>query len=800
MMNSDMIVYKEDAGLLRSKRMFITGKPVLAHTEQVLPVVLMITSYPPRQCGIATYSQDLVKALHHQFGQSFRLNIVALENKAEKHLYPEEVKYTLNTDVQDSFLQLQYTINNDPAIELVVLQHEFGLYASGEYALRLFLQGLNKPVLIVFHTVLPKPADAVKKTVQELGAFAAAVIVMTQTSKNILQNEYGLEDAKLTVIPHGTHLVTHEDKNVLKKRYGLSGKKVLSTFGLLSSGKSIETTLEALPAIIKEYPDVLFLIIGKTHPSVIKQEGEQYREKLEEKITALQLGPHVQFINRFLPLPELLEYLQLTDIYLFTSRDPNQAVSGTFAYAISCGCPVISTPIPHAREVLQQDDSLIFDFENPVQLAAAVNGLLGDEERREKTGTDGLHRMAFTAWENGAIAHALLFEQIAGGKITLQYTIPEINLAHIKKLTTSFGMIQFSVINQPDISSGYTLDDNARALIAMCQHFDLTGDSADLPYIKTYFRFIKYCLQPEGHFLNYVREERLFTDQNNTVNLADANGRAVWALGYLLSLERILPLQLIAEANAILTAALPGAERIHSTRAMAFVIKGLYYRNKERKQADDIALIRGLADRLVQMYRHESNAEWQWYESYLTYANSIIPEAMLCAWLITGEALYKEVAETTFDFLLSKIFDDRRIRVISNRSWLYQGTEEVPVPAGGEQPIDVAYTIIALSKFAEVCKDKDYKQKMTMAFSWFLGNNHLHQVIYNPCTGGCYDGLEENNVNLNQGAESTVSYLMARLTMEKAFHKTARVLPAATVFTKADNTGILSKHTNDVTF
>lgn len=654
--------------------------------------------------------------------------------------------------------------------------------------------------MIVFHTVLPSPGEAMKKIMRELSALAAAVIVMTQTSKNILCDEYAIDETKLTVIPHGTHLVTHEDKNALKNKYGLSGRQVLSTFGLLSSGKSIETTLEALPAIVKQYPDVLFLIIGKTHPSVVKQEGEQYRDLLKNKIATLNLESHVQFINAFLPLPELLEYLQLTDIYLFTSRDPNQAVSGTFAYAISCGCPVISTPIPHAREVLQQDESLIVDFENPVQLAAAVNSLLGDEKRRAKTGSDGLHRMASTAWENTAIAHALLFEQLTGGKIQLQYTIPPVSLSHFKKLTTPFGMIQFSIINQPDISSGYTLDDNARALIAICQHFELTGDSTDLSYIKIYFRFIRHCLQPEGHFLNYVKEERSFTDQNHSVNLADANGRAIWALGYLVSLERILPLQLIAEAESMLSASLPSAEKIHSTRAMAFVIKGLYYRNKGKKQAGDIAVIRGLANRLVQMYRHESSEEWQWYESYLTYANSIVPEAMLCAWLSTGEEVYKAVAKTTFDFLLSKIFDGQRINVISNRSWLHQGEAIQKLLPGGEQPIDVAYTIIALNKFADVFKDKQYKQKMLLAFNWFLGSNHLHQVIYNPCTGGCYDGLEENNVNLNQGAESTVSYLMARLTIEKAFHKTGRLVPAATVFTKADNTSVLAKHMNDVTF
>lgn len=777
------------------------GHPAMAHSESATPTVLMITSYPPRQCGIATYSQDLMKSLYQQFRHSFRLKIAALETSATNHLYPEEVLYTLQTDLPDSYVQLQHRINNDPFIQLVVLQHEFGLYAGSAHLLHTFLQGLHKPFLIAFHTVLPQPDERMKNNVQELSNLAAAVIVMTQTSKAILQREYTIDPAKIAVIAHGTHLVQHEDKTVLKIKYGLYGKKVLSTFGLLSSGKNIETTLDALPAIIAADPSVLFLIIGKTHPSVVAQEGEQYRHMLEEKIEALQLGSHVQFINRFLPLPELLEYLQLTDIYLFTSRDPNQAVSGTFAYAISCGCPVISTPIPHAREVLQQDERLIVDFQHAGQLAVAVTGLLEDEERREKTGTDGLHRMAFTAWENSAIAHALLFDQFTNGQLTLQYNMPAIRLDHIKKMTTRFGIIQFAQINQPDLRSGYTLDDNARAMIALCQHFEHTGAISDLPLIKTYFRFIKYCQQNDGQFLNYVAEDGSFTEQNEMVNLADANGRAIWALGYLLSLENILPLQLIAEANNVFTHALPGTERIHSTRAMAFVIKGLYYRSKGKTQKEDSELVRGLADRLVQMYRHEQHKDWQWFESYLTYANSILPEALLCAWMHTGEARYQEVALTTFDFLLAKIFDTNSIRVISNRRWLFRDEENTPVLAGGEQPIDVAYTIIALSKFAGTYKDKDYKQKMNLAFSWFLGNNHLHQIIYNPCTGGCYDGLEEHNVNLNQGAESTVSYLMARLAMEKTTYKKNKpVQQHGTVFANAAHTRLPAVYTNDIIF
>ncbi|MCC7303104.1 MAG: glycosyltransferase [Bacteroidia bacterium] len=737
--------------------------------DHALPEILFITSYPPRECGIATFSQDLIKALNNKFDHSFTIRICPLESESEKHNYTDETKYILNTDHPGAFGKLAKIINDDAAIRLVMIQHEFGFFEKKEDNFQRFLNAISKPVVISFHTVLPHPHASLREKVQQIADASETLIVMTKSSKKILINDYGVENEKISVIPHGTHLVPHSDKKLLKEKYKLSGKKVLSTFGLLSSGKSIETTLEALPAIIKKDSDVLFLIIGKTHPSVIKHEGEKYRRELETKVADLQMQQHVQFVNYFLPLPDLLEYLQLTDIYLFTSKDPNQAVSGTFSYAISCGCPVISTPIPHAREVLRNDAGIIVDFENPKQLRDAVIRLLNDELRRKNISSNGLHRIASTAWENAAIAHAYLFAKTGNDKILLHYNLPAINLDHIKKLTTDFGMVQFSKINKPDIDSGYTLDDNARALIAMSQLFELTMDKKVVKDIYTYFNFIKHCLQPEGHFLNYVNEQRLFTEQNNSTNLADANGRAIWALGYLVSLRDLLPKELTEEAESILEIALLNVNKIHATRAMAFAIKGLYYRNTKCKSAQNVLLIKELANRLVQMYRHEADHEWQWFESYLTYANSILPEAMLCAWLATSEPIYKEIANSSFDFLLSKTFRNNSIRVISNKTWLHKSEDRVLIDTGGEQPIDVAYSVIALSKFYDVVKNKYYLVKMKTAFDWFLGNNHLHQVIYNPCTGGCYDGLEENYVNLNQGAESTLSYLMARLTIEKYF-------------------------------
>jgi glycosyltransferase involved in cell wall biosynthesis len=676
--------------------------------------------------------------------------------------YSTPPKFILNTDKLNSFANTSYNINKDTNIKLVVMQHEFGFFASKELEFESMFERITKPIVFVFHTVLPKPDEGLKLKVQTMSNIASAVIVMTQDAATILMEEYNIAHYKITVIPHGTHLVPPLDRNKLKRNYRLTGRKVLSTFGLLGSSKSIETSLDALPAIIKLHPEVLFLILGKTHPSIVKHEGEKYRSMLEEKVKTLHLQDNVRFVNEYLQLNVLLEYLQLSDIYLFTSNDPMQAVSGTFSYAVSSGCPVVSTPIPHAREVLKDNNGIIIDFGNSNQLTEAVLLLLDDEKLREKISSNSFHKMSSTAWQNSAIAHALLFKKLTENSLSLNYKIPSINIQHVKKMTSEIGMLQFCKISIPDIHSGYTLDDNARALITICQHYELFQDKLDLSLISTYLKFIHSCQLQNGKFLNYVNEKKHFTEQNFSENLEDSNGRAIWALGYLISLRSILPLNLSYEAENILEKASPNFEKIHSTRAMAFIIKGLYYQNKNENKY----IIHTLADRMVQMYRHEKKSEWYWFESYLTYGNSLLPEALLCAYQITDHEEYKIIAKESFDFLLSKIFVKGSIKVITNNGWHIRGGINKS-NVGGEQPIDVAYTIVALEHFYVEFKKEDYKHKAMQAFNWFLGDNHLQQIVYNPCTGGCYDGVEAHNVNLNQGAESTLSYLMSRLTMEK---------------------------------
>ncbi len=728
--------------------------------------ILMITSFPPRKCGIATYSQDLIKAIEDKYDDSFTIKVCALSKNDSNLDYPHEVKYFLKSWLKEDYKRLAFKINADDDIKIIYLQHEFGLYGGemGNYIID-FLEWIEKLVITTFHTVLAKPNEERKIVVQKITDLSSQVIVMTNLSANILKKEYFISDEKIKMIPHGTHLIKPLPLS-LKENIPFKGRIVISTFGLLSEGKGIETALQALPKIIAKFPNVLYLIIGKTHPEIIKNEGEKYRILLHEKVKEYKIENNVLFINNYLSLDVLLEYLHRTDLYFFTSKDPQQAVSGTLVYALAAACPVISTPIPHSLELLD-GAGIKFDFGNAEQLADAAILILSNPKMMVEMQLNALHKISPTAWQNAAIAHIdIAKNQLSSPHFQLNYKIPEINLKHINRLTTDFGMIQFAKISDPDLSSGYTLDDNARALIAVARHFELTGKFSDLPLINTYLKFIIFCQQEDGSFLNYVNTDKHFFDKNKDENLEDANGRAIWALGEFLSLNHILDFNLQLEVETSFQKAILTIHSLQSPRAIAFSIKGLSYYYQFKNEKSILKLITKLADNLVSKYRGVSNKDWQWFEEYLTYANALLPHAMLLAGECTKSELFKEIAHKTFNFLLNIIFKDDKISAISNQSWHHKGKNN---NIYGEQPIEIAYTILALENFYKENNNKIYLQKIKIAFNWFLGENHLNQIIYNPSTGGCYDGLEELQVNLNQGAESTVSYLLSRLVVEKYF-------------------------------
>jgi glycosyltransferase involved in cell wall biosynthesis len=683
--------------------------------------ILIITSYPPRKCGIATYSQDLIQSIEDKYTEDFSIRVCALLNKDDQMEYPHQVKYFLKTWVREDYSSLAQTINLDQDIKAIYLQHEFGLYGGelGNYLIDL-LEKLKTPVITTFHTVLSDPSEERRGTVQQIAKHSASLVLMTKLSANILTSDYQIEEDKITVIPHGTHLIKPQ-KPVKSQDVPFPDKTILSTFGLISEGKSIETALEALPRIVKQFPNVLYLVIGKTHPEVLEREGETYRNFLADKVKALKVEKHVLFINKYLSLKILLEYLQRTDIYLFTSKDPQQAVSGTLAYAMSAGCPVVSTPIPHSLE-LMEGAGIHFDFKNSEQLANAVITMLSDPGLMEEMWMNGLHNIRPTTWANAAISHVEIARNLLGPEnFKSEYKYPVVSLDHMKRMTTDFGMIQFAKVSEPDHTSGYTIDDNARALIAMTKNFEQTGDFEDLHLINIYLEFILFCQQEDGSFLNYVTIDRQFFEKNREENLEDANGRAIWALGEFLSSQHIISFHLQAEVETSFQESFPVIIKLQSPRAIAFCIKGLYCYYQYKQEPEILEMITQLADNLVSKYRGVSNENWQWYEPYLTYANAVLPEAMLLAGICTNSALFKTTARKTFDFLLSITHKEGQISMISNIGRHGEGQEKRPF---GEQPIEYAYTILALDCFYEEDGEKYHLAQLRASFNCFLGDNH----------------------------------------------------------------------------
>ena len=733
--------------------------------------MLIVSSYPPRECGLATFSNDIVNSVKKVFGDTLPIEVCALQNSKQQFEYGPEVKYIISSSSIEDYRLIAEKINERNDIGLVCIQHEFGLHGGeyGDYFLA-FLLALNKPIITVFHTVLPEPDEKRKKVVQAIVDLSNRIVVLTNKSKQILTRQYGCQESKINMIPHGTHTVLWEQKELLKDKYHYSDKIVMSTFGLISENKNIETILYALPGIVIKHPEVIYMVIGKTHPEIIKREGEKYRNKLIDIVQELQLENNVLFINEYLELKQLLEYLTLSDIYLFSSKDPNQAVSGTFAYALSCGCAVISTPIPHAMEALEDGNGILLKaFDNPQEFQKAIQELIENKEKRVAMGKNAYSLSHSTIWENVAIKYGLLFGELTNREEDLKFNLPPIKLEHIKELTTDYGMLQFSKFSEPDPESGYTLDDNARALINIVMYYSHYHDEEVLKLADIYLNFIEEIQREDGFFDNYKNFDRQLTSQNSEVNLEDANGRALWSLGYVISHKEILPLDLVLRAENCWKKVSKRIYEINSPRAIAYTLKGLYYYYSVHPEETVRVYIVQLADKLLELYNINSEEYWCWYEDYMTYVNNVLPEAMMYSYLAIGEPKYLKIATITLDFLLSHYFMKGQLKVISNRGWFKKENERVFY---GEQPIEVSTTIITLDLFYQVTGNVKYKEQLEVAFNWFLGNNHLKQIMYNPENGASYDGLEDTIININQGAESTLCFFKTLLIMKKYSEKT----------------------------
>jgi glycosyltransferase involved in cell wall biosynthesis len=727
--------------------------------------VAFLSNYPPRECGIATFTQDLITVLNKKFNPKMKSRVIALNDEEDFYNYNNKVIMQLNKDDVADYISIAKRVNHSKSIRIVCIQHEFGLFGGpyGSYIIP-FLETVEKPVVVTFHSVLPNPDEMRRKVVRFIAAKSAALIVMANIAVDILNKDYGIDRNKVHVVPHGIPDAPYAPSEEFKKRLKLENKIVLSTFGLLSKGKGIEYMIKALPKLIKKYPNILYLVIGETHPVVREREGEKYRKKLIAIVERLGLTKNVKFYNKYVALPEIIQYLLASDIYICTNLEKNQIVSGTLSYALGCGKAIVSTPSIYAEEVLNGRGVLAKNFKDPQSYAQAVDKILSDPKFRSEIEKNAYYFGRTMAWSNVASNYLNIFNKLVRLREETTEKFPSIKLNHLETLTDNFGCIQFSELAIPDKKSGYTTDDNARALIAATLYHEIFKSKQSLDLIRIYIHFLKIAQRKDGHFKNNFKNKNSKLDKNEE----DAYGRSIWALGYFMNKSE--DESIIKIAKKIFAKAYKFMDKLESPRSKAFSIKGLYYYNLKFPSQKNISKIKKLADNLVDCYHNESSKDWQWFEPSLTYANSKLPESLFIAYNATKNKKYLKIAEKSLNFLTNLVFIDNQLSPIGQRGWCKRNGIRAFFD---QQPVDAACMVQSYLTAYSITGKEDYYKKAILAFNWFLGKNHLKQMIYDPVTGGCYDGLGENSLNLNRGAESTISYLIARLMLEEAKRKKA---------------------------
>jgi glycosyltransferase involved in cell wall biosynthesis len=722
--------------------------------------ILFMGTYPPRECGIATFTKDLVTAVDRRLSRMINTGIIAINrNGVNIYNYPKKVQYEISdTDLND-YIEVAEQINARPDVKLICIQHEFGIFGGdwGDHLL-MFLEKIKKPIVVTFHSVLPNPDDKLYRVVREIGKKVEEIIVMTQAGVEILRNSYGLEN-QIQVVPHGIPTTTFEDQSKSKARIGVpQDRKVICTFGMVGPGKGYEDVIEALPEIVKEFPDVLYIIVGETHPNVRKESGEAYRNKLTERVVELGLENNVKFYNKYVTIDEIILYVKAADVYVCPPQNPNQITSGTLVYAMGCGRAIVSTPFLHAKDIVTEKKGFLAEFNNPSSFAEPILKILRDPEMKKSMESHAYHETREMTWPNVAFKYCGIFDRHVHIESEEAKMLPKINTTHLSRLTDGFGVIQFSNQWIPDVSSGYTLDDNARALLVCVKHFEKFREYKQLNMIRTYLNYFKHVQDVDGRLYNFVNKDKA-VDKNSWGE--DAQGRAIWALGYLIDAPHI-PVDFKREAHEIFVKAIGAVENVKSPRAVAFIIQGLYHYDKEMKHEETKRRMTKFADHLVDLYEHSYHESWKWFEKYLTYGNSKLSEALFYAYAATGKQEYLDIANESLKFLIEKTFENGVFVPIGQNGWYERGGERQYYD---QQPIEAAYMVDTLIAAYKITDDDEYRKRAFQAFKWFTGENTLKQVVYNENTGGCHDGLGERTINLNQGAESTIAYLLARLNM-----------------------------------
>ncbi len=720
--------------------------------------ICFLSNFPPKECGIATFTQDLVTSMNKKFNPKVKSRVIALNEESNIYNYDSRVTMEMNKDYLEDYINIAKKINRSDKIKIVCIQHEFGIF-GGEYGSYIipFLETIEKPVVVTFHSVLPQPDNLRKNVVKFICDKCAATIVMAESAIDILNKYYGVPKNKIHVIRHGIPDTPLRDSEPYKKKLRLDNKIVLSTFGLLSRGKGIEYMIESLPHLVEKYPNILYVIIGETHPVVRKREGEEYRNYLIDLVKKLKLQNNVKFYNKYLSLEEIIEYLLATDVYIVTNLEKNQIVSGTLSYAMGCGKAIVSTPNLYALEVLGEGRGFIAKLQDPKSYAECVDKILSNPELKKSVEQSAYAYARSMIWSNVASSYLHLFNKVVKLREETTEKYPKIKLNHLKTLTDNVGCIQFSKLSIPDPYSGYTVDDNSRALIVATIHNKLYNSEISKELSETYLKFLEKVQDNTGEFndIEYESKNQIRTSE-------DAIGRALWSLGHLINNSN--DQELVKSAKKIFNKAYPLIRENSSPRAKSFSIIGLYHYYQKYQDEEILNKVKEIVNTLIESYKEEATEEWNWFEEYLTYSNSKIPEAIFLAYNLTKNPEYLEIAEKSLKFLTNLVFVKDILYPIGQNGWYNRNGIR---SFFDQQPIDASSMVQTYLTAYAVTKKEDYYHNAILAFNWFLGKNHLKQMIYNDVTGGCHDGLSKSSINLNQGAESTIEYLISRLMLEE---------------------------------
>lgn len=746
--------------------------------------VAFIGNHLPRQCGIATFTTDLSDAFIEQFPEMQSM-VLAMNDTVEGYTYCDKVRYEIR---ESNLFDYERAANflNQHAVDAISLQHEFGIFGGqwGKYILTL-LRNVNAPVVTTLHTVLEKPTPEQLETLREVARLSNRVVVMSEHSRRDLQNIYGVPEHKIDFIPHGVHDVPFVDPGFHKDKFGAEGRFVLMTFGLLSRNKGLEYVIEALPEVVKRYPQLTYLILGATHPHVIAYEGEAYRESLQRRVRELGLEDNVLFYDQFVDLKDLKEFIGAGDIYITPYLDPEQVVSGTLAYTVSAGKAVISTPYRYAKELLVDGRGILVPFRDSKAISEQILYLLDNEAER-----DAMRKRAYMygrnmIWQAVAQSYRESFERARQQHFAEHYLMtankvmeeqateaPVLKLDHIERMTDGTGMYQHAVFSVPNYNEGYTTDDNARALIVSVQLEEVTGIGQTLVEQQSmarvqelghrYLAFLWHAFNPEKkRFRNFMDYNRQWLEE---VGSEDSHGRALWALGTVLARSKRAGLQ--GMAVRLFEEALPAVAEFTSPRAWAFSLLGIQY--YLRRFPGDRAVLNvqnTLAQKLMELYRTNRSDEWPWFEDIVTYCNPSISQALLRYGQAHNDPEAVAIGLESLTWLVKIQQSDRGwIMPIGNQGFY---PKEGHISYFDQQPVEVYSLVSACLDAFRITDDIGWYDYATQAYEWFFGRNALGVSVYDKATGGCRDGLHIDRLNENQGAESTLSLIQSMLEMRQ---------------------------------